>query len=222
VQPHKRYPQKLFKRFNLAMLKAYRKEEITQIRNTNHDLYVLVNAAVVRSAWQSPAKAQVPVVAAYYKQVRAHAVALYGALKEKLENPSCKCPTAHEAGLQLEVRRNETTKADTKLNTDLRFKCVFPFDWQQKEVPWREIELQRVDSDNEDAIADPKQSDETVHVSRVQSVEHKTDSSYRSVVSRTESLHVVHGRNTHPPTTHRYVAADTRLQSRLLTIYTAR
>jgi hypothetical protein len=78
---------------------------------------------------------QIPVVAAYYKQVRAYAVALYDALREKLENPSCKCPTAHETGLQLEVRRNETIKADTKLNTDLRFKCVFLLDWQQNEVP---------------------------------------------------------------------------------------
>jgi hypothetical protein len=103
VQKQQRLPGKLLKRLNLAIPKAYRQQKILGIRIINEDLKLQVDAGIAGGKFPSPSEAQIPEVAAYYEEVRTYAVGLYGALRENLEIPSCKCPTAHKVGLQLEV-----------------------------------------------------------------------------------------------------------------------
>jgi hypothetical protein len=176
AQLRQRFFKRVLMRLNLAMLEAYRHKELVRIRNINNDLSTLLNAGVVEGNPRSQFEAEIPLeLGDNYDGVRTHAAELFGVLRENLANRGCNCLTPHEVGLQLEARPNDITE---ELNTNPHFKCVFPFDCEQGDIPSWEIELERLDS----AAVGPEESGRAVGVPQVRSVGLATGPGYRSVV----------------------------------------
>jgi len=148
-QSSKRASKRLRKKFTLALLRAYREEQLSRIRNINDDLDRLVNGTRHWADQRStiPNKS----IATRYNRIRNHAAALYQVLREKLQTPHCKCPSSHDVNLRLETHKTENVKPKAP-ESELRFKLIFSFDpGLDSAVPlnWRKLELEHIDEEHQ-------------------------------------------------------------------------
>ncbi|TGZ82117.1 hypothetical protein EX30DRAFT_215677 [Ascodesmis nigricans] len=203
--PNKSSVKKLRKVFNLALLEDYRKTQISSLRKLNADLYQLVNAAILTPPppSQGALKLKSSNIAGYYKRIRDQAASVYGAVKEKLQPPSCECPNTHVVGMRLEVWKDGKNSFEglrglggmgalgIMEGQGIKFTLAFTLDEaEQGKAEWRETELECIEAEedshldffNDGGALSPK-SALAPHIK-----EKRTDSGYFSMVSSTAEL----------------------------------